>query len=69
MLNDICRYLIQSNTTDGIIRRFEFVMQFSSGGGRSGEGASASTNGCYWDSLLTALRVKKLGCEDTGELE
>ena len=57
MLNDICRYLIQSNTTDGIIHRFEFVMQFSSGGGRSGEGASASANGCYWDSLLTALTL------------
>ena len=57
ILNDICRYLPQLNSKDGIIRRFEFIMQFASGGGRSGEGATASANGCYWNSQLTFLTL------------
>ena len=54
LLKDISRHLLQSNSTEGLIHRFETVMQFASGGGRSGEGASASANGCYWNSQLSA---------------
>ena len=47
MLKDISRYLNQKNSMDGVIRKFELVMQSTSDGGRSGEGAFASANCCF----------------------
>ena len=53
---------------EGLLHRFDFILQFSSGGGRSGESALVSSNGCYWDTILTTFTLnwnqKKLRRQD-----
>ena len=36
-LKDICSFYLGENSDEGLIHRFEFTMQFLSGGGRTGE--------------------------------
>jgi hypothetical protein len=62
LLREISQHLLQLNSTEGLYHRFELVMQFASGGGRSGESALVSANGCYWDSLLQMLRLFRQSC-------
>ena len=50
--------LSRENLDEGLLHRFEFVLQFPSGGGRSGESALVSSEWCYWYTILTTFTLK-----------
>ena len=68
VLNDISSFYLRENSVESMYHRFEFCLQFASGGGRTGESALVSTNGCYWDPILQAFTLnwnqKKLRRQD-----
>ena len=68
ILNGISSFYLRENSIESLYHRFEFCLQFASGGGRTGESALISTNGCYWDPILQAFTLnwnqKKLRRQD-----
>ena len=57
ILNGISSFYLRENSIESLYRRFEFCLQFASGGGRTEESALISANGFYWDPILQAFTM------------
>jgi hypothetical protein len=51
-LREIVTWLLNQNSAEHVYQAFNLVLQFNSGGGRSGEGSKTSANGCWFNRIL-----------------